>query len=232
MGASSFVKFCKIGALSATGTRPYAMRARTDLSWAKARRSFPPQAPRRRRASGDKHLRRAARCRRRQRRQGQGHHGPESRSGQQLAVRRGLGERRTGSGNALPWSRGTAHRRASATWPRSSPCNAVFGDNGLPSRIDRPRLGEIEHRAPQSGAGAAGMLKAVLALHHKQLPPSINFHRTQSEHRFLELALCGQYRAARVGEAKRHPAARGPERLRLRGHELPRGVRRVCSGHA
>ena len=46
--------------------------------------------------------------------------------------------------------------------PRSGPC--ILGSV-------KSNIGHLK-----GGAGAAGVLKAVLALHHKTLPPSVNFH--------------------------------------------------------
>jgi hypothetical protein len=49
MGVSTFVKFCKIGALSATGTRPYAEGA-DGFVMGEGRGDFPAEATGRRRA--------------------------------------------------------------------------------------------------------------------------------------------------------------------------------------
>jgi hypothetical protein len=69
-GRSTFVKFCKIGALSATGTRPYAEGA-DGFVMGEGAASFPAQAPGRCRARRRQDLRRAARHGRIERRQGQ-----------------------------------------------------------------------------------------------------------------------------------------------------------------
>ena len=61
----------------------------------------------------------------------------------------------------------------------------------------------------KGAAGAAGLLKAVLALHDKVLPPSLNFDAPEPEHRLRRTALLRQHRAARAGRAPAACAARG-----------------------
>ena len=76
---SPFVKFCKIGALSATGTRPYADGA-DGFVMGEGAAFFLLKRLADAERDGDRDLRGDPRHRRRQRRQGQGHHGPQSRS--------------------------------------------------------------------------------------------------------------------------------------------------------
>ena len=47
----------------------------------------------------------------------------------------------------------------------------------------------------KAAAGAAGMLKATLALHDKVLPPSINFERPNPEPGLDGVAVRGEHRA-------------------------------------
>ncbi len=60
----------------------------------------------------------------------------------------------------------------------------------------------------KAAAGAAGMLKATLALHDKVLPPSINFERPNANLRLDRVAICREHRAARLGGRRRSPAGR------------------------
>ena len=76
-------------------------------------------------------------------------------------------------------------------------------------------------------AGAAGLLKAALALHHKLLPPCLNFERPNPNIDFGPLAVLRQHRAARVAGAAARRAPRRRQRLRLRRHQLPRRARGV-----
>ena len=164
---STFVKFCKIGALSAD--RHAALRRRRRrLRHGRGRGALPAQAAGRRRARRRPDLRRDPRHRRLERRQGQGHHRAEpgrasaSRS-QRAWERAGLVARRPSRS-----SRATAPRPRSATSSRSRAWSRRSAAPGCPPQLDRARLGEVEHRPPEGRApGAAGLLKAALALHHK-----------------------------------------------------------------
>ena len=79
----------------------------------------------------------------------------------------------------------------------------------------------------KGAAGAAGLLKAVLALHHKQLPPSLNFERPNPAIDFAHSPFAVNTRAARLARAAVRRAPRRRQRLRLRRHELPRRARGV-----
>ena len=74
----------------------------------------------------------------------------------------------------------------------------------------------------KAAAGAAGMLKTTLALHHKVLPPSLGFERPEPERRLVVDAVRGQHRAARLGRRRRRHPRRGRQRVRLRRYQLPR----------
>ena len=78
-------------------------------------------------------------------------------------------------------------------------------------------------------AGAAGLVKAVLALHHKVLPPHGDFDVPNPKlGRPVVAALPGQGRAA-LDRRRYASAARLGQRLRVRRHQFPRrgrGVRR------
>jgi hypothetical protein len=76
MGASSFIKFCKIGALSATGSRPYAEGA-DGFVMGEGRGRLSDEAPRRRGAERRQDLCGAPGHRRVERRERQGNHGAE-----------------------------------------------------------------------------------------------------------------------------------------------------------
>ena len=151
MGAQTFVKFCKIGALSATGTRPYDDGADGFVMGEGAAR-LPAQAAGRRRARRRPHLRRAPRHRRRQRRQGQGHH--RAQPGRPAARRRArLAQRRAVAGDGRPASR-ARHVDPGRRRRRGRELRRRVQSAGLAPRHDRPRLGEVEHRPPQGGGRA------------------------------------------------------------------------------
>ena len=172
MGASTFVKFCKIGALSATGTRPYADGADGFVMGEGAALFV---------------LKRLA---------------DAERDGDRVyAVVRAIAGSSDGRGKGItapnPVGQVIAVQRAwQAAGLSPSACGLVEG-HGTSTRVgdvvevnslgeafagaDLPpgsvALGSVKSNIGhlKGGAGAAGLLKAALALHHKQLPPSLNF---------------------------------------------------------
>ncbi|MGA2369123.1 MAG: SDR family NAD(P)-dependent oxidoreductase [Candidatus Korobacteraceae bacterium] len=171
MGAPTFVKFCKIGALSATGTRPYAEGADGFVMGE---------------GSAIFILKRLADAERDQ--------------DKIYAVLRGIGGSSDGKGKGItapnPIGQKFCIERA---WQNAglSPATAtlieghgtstrvgdvveaqsmvdVLGSNNLPAHSIA--LGSVKSNIGhlKGAAGAAGMLKAALALHNKVLPPSLH----------------------------------------------------------
>jgi acyl transferase domain-containing protein/NAD(P)-dependent dehydrogenase (short-subunit alcohol dehydrogenase family) len=174
MGAPTFVKFCKIGALSATGTRPYADGAdgfvmgeggsvfllkRLDDAERDGDRIY--AVLRGLAGSSDG--------------KGKGITAPNP-VGQRLAVQRAW--RQAGldpTTVSLLEGHGTSTRVGDVVEVESLlaglDCGAL--DRGsVPLGSVKSNIGHLK-----AGAGGAGMLKAVLALHDKVLPPSLNFER-------------------------------------------------------
>src|SRR6201997_272703 len=171
MGASSFVKFSKIGALSATGTRPYAEGADGFVMGEGAAIFL---------------LRRLA---------------DAERDGDKIyAVLRGMGGSSDGKGKGItapnPIGQKFAIERA---WQNAglSPATATYIEgHGTSTRVgdvvEVQSMAEVLGRCRgthhsvalgsvksnfghlKGAAGAAGLLKATLALHHKVLPPSVH----------------------------------------------------------
>jgi len=174
MGASTFVKFCKIGALSATGTRPYADGADGFVMGEGAVVFL---------------LKRLA---------------DAERAGDRVyAVLRGLGGSSDGRGKGItapnPVGQKLAIRRG---WENAglSPATAGFVEgHGTSTKVGdvvevesltevfsaagaKPGtvyLGSVKSNIGhlKGAAGAAGLLKATLALHEKVIPPSLNCDR-------------------------------------------------------
>ncbi len=172
MGIGSFVKFCKIGALSATGSRPFADGADGFVMGEGA---------------GAFLLKRLA---------------DAERDGDRIyAVIRGVGASSDGRGKAItapnPVGQRLAVRRAwddagldpaTVTMVEAHGTSTKVGD-----LVEVESLAEVFRGAPKgavalgsvksnighlkAGAGAAGLLKAVLALHHKVFPPTVNAER-------------------------------------------------------
>ena len=173
MGASTFVKFCKIGALSASGSRPYAEGADGFVMGEGAALLLLKRLADAERdgdtiyavirgigASSDG--------------KGKGITAPNP-VGQRLAVMRawenaGL----TPNEGILIEGHGTSTAVGDAAELQSM--QDVFG-NAVPTRHSIA-LGSVKSNIGhlKGGAGAAGLFKASLALRHKVLPPSIKFH--------------------------------------------------------
>jgi malonyl CoA-acyl carrier protein transacylase len=171
MGISSFVKFCKIGALSATGTRPYADGA-DGFVMGEGAAMFLLKRLEDAEANGDRIYAVLRGVGGSSDGRGKGITAPNP-SGQRFALRRawenaGLSPATVG----LIEGHGTSTRVGDVVEVES--LNAVFGGNGLaPGSV---ALGSVKSNIGhlKSGAGAAGLLKATLALHEKVLPPSLN----------------------------------------------------------
>jgi malonyl CoA-acyl carrier protein transacylase len=174
MGPESFVKFSKIGALSPDGSRPYADGANGFVMGEGAAVFL---------------LKRLA---------------DAERDGDKVyAVIRGIGSSSDGKGKGITAPNPIGQQRAiERAWKNagvppetvglleghgtSTPVgdlaevgslNSVFGTTGL--RSGSVALGSVKSNFGhlKSAAGAAGMLKAVLALHAHELPPSVNFEK-------------------------------------------------------
>src|SRR5574340_863200 len=174
MGVEGFVKFCKIGALSPDGSRPFADGANGFVMGEGAVLFL---------------LKRLA---------------DAERDGDKIyAVIRGIGGSSDGKGKGITapnplgqqrameraWknagvslasvgmieAHGTSTRVGDVTEVNS--LNAVFGNLGLP--VGSVALGSVKSNVGhlKSAAGAAGLFKAVMALYDKVLPPSTNFHK-------------------------------------------------------
>ena len=170
MSASTFIKFCKIGALSATGTRPYGDGA-DGFVMGEGAALFVLKRLADAEAAGDRIY----------------------------AVIRGLGGASDGKGKGItapnPVGQKLAIQRAwsnagltpdGATYIEGHGTSTKVGDvvefgsiTDAFAELDLPigsiPLGSVKSNIGhlKGAAGAAGMLKAALALHHKTLPPSL-----------------------------------------------------------
>ncbi len=171
MGASTFVKFCKIGALSATGTRPYAEGA-DGFVMGEGSAIFLMKRLADAEHDGDK----------------------------VYAVLRGIGASSDGKGKGItapnPVGQKFCLERAWQNAGVSPHTATLFEGHGTSTRVgdvveaqtladmlrkqDLPThsipLGSVKSNIGhlKGAAGAAGLLKATLALHEKVLPPSVH----------------------------------------------------------
>jgi acyl transferase domain-containing protein len=198
---AGFVKFCKIGALSATGTRPFDAGA-DGFVMGEGAALFVLKRSGRRRARRRPRLCRAAAA-----------------SPAPATARARASPRPTRLGSGWRWSapgrcrRGPGHGVRVAIEAHGT--STRVGD-ATELRKPRPRcsarrcaaarvaLGSVKSNIGhlKAAAGAAGMFKmATMALHHKVLPPSFNFVDPQPQRRLGSSRRSGQHRAARVAGA-------------------------------
>ena len=223
---STFIKFCKIGALSATGTRPYADGA-DGFVMGEGAAVFVLKRLADAERDGDRIYAVVRGIAGSSDGKGKGITAPNP-IGQRLAVERAWAQRRRSTPRPARWSRATAPPRASATWSRSRASARRSSDAGLAPGLGRARLGQVEHRPPQGrrgrrrdpqdGAGAAPQGAAA--------EPQLR--APEPEHRLGRDARSRVNTELREWELPQRRRARGRrERLRLRRHQLPRRARGV-----
>ncbi len=172
MGAPTFVKFCKIGALSATGTRPYAEGA-DGFVMGEGAAIFLLKRLADAEHDGDKIyavLRGIAGA---SDGKGKGITAPNP-IGQKLAIERGWQNAGLSPATVtLMEGHGTSTSVGDAIELQSMA--DVFGNFDLP--VGSVALGSVKSNIGhlKGAAGAAGLLKTILALRDKVLPPSVNF---------------------------------------------------------
>ena len=175
MSPSTFIKFCKIGALSATGTRPYADGA-DGFVMGEGAAVFVLKRLADAERDGDRVYAVIRGVGGSSDGRGKGITAPNP-AGQKLAVERawehaGLSPASVG----LLEGHGTSTKVGDVAEVES--LNEVFGKHGLPA--GSIPLGSVKSNIGhlKGAAGAAGILKTALALHEKVLPPSLNCGRT------------------------------------------------------
>jgi acyl transferase domain-containing protein/acyl carrier protein len=174
MGAPTFVKFCKIGALSATGTRPYADGA-DGFVMGEGASVFLLKRLADAERDGDRVYAVVRSLAGSSDGKGKGITAPNP-VGQRLAVRRAW--RDAGEDPAtvgLVEGHGTSTRVGDVVEVESLMAGLEGADlppASVPLGSVKSNIGHLK-----GGAGGAGLLKAALALNDKVLPPSLNFDR-------------------------------------------------------
>jgi malonyl CoA-acyl carrier protein transacylase len=172
MGAGSFVKFCKIGALSATGSRPFGDGA-DGFVMGEGAAVFLLKRLADAERDGDKIYAVVRGCGASSDGKGKGITAPNP-LGQKLAVQRawehaGLDPATCG----LVEAHGTSTKVGDVVEVQSlGECYAGAGRGAIALGSVKSNFGHLK-----AAAGAAGLLKATYAIHHRQLPPTLNSTR-------------------------------------------------------
>ncbi len=172
MGVAAFVKFCKIGALSATGTRPFDAGA-DGFVMGEGAALFVLKRLEDAERDGDRVYAVILGVAGSSDGKGKGITAPNP-VGQQLAVSRAWSVAGVDPATvSAVEAHGTSTRVGDATELES--LNAIFGAAGAPAR--GIALGSVKSNIGhlKAAAGSAGMFKMVRSLHDKVLPPSLNF---------------------------------------------------------
>ncbi len=229
MGAPTFVKFCKIGALSATGTRPYAEGADGFVMGEGAAIFL---------------IKRLADAERDQDKiyavlrgigaasdgKGKGITAPNP-IGQKFCIERAWKNAGiTPSVGTLIEGHGTSTRVGDVVEAQSMA--EVLSQTELPAHS--VALGSVKSNIGhlKGAAGAAGMLKAVLSLHHKMAAAQLALRTPQPGHRLRAFASVCEHRVEAVGDSGRCRAPRGRQCVWFWRNELPRGDGRAHSRQA
>ncbi len=172
MNVAAFVKFCKIGALSATGTRPFDAGA-DGFVMAEGAALFVLKRLADAERDGDRIYAVLLGIAGSSDGKGKGITAPNP-AGQRLAIERAWRNAciEPSTASAVE-AHGTSTRVGDASELES--LNAVFGGSGVPP--GSIALGSVKSNVGhlKSAAGAAGLFKMIMALHEKVLPPSLNF---------------------------------------------------------
>ncbi|MBE2222694.1 MAG: polyketide synthase, partial [Anaerolineae bacterium] len=169
MGAPVFVKFCKIGALSATGSRPFGAGA-DGFIMGEGSGSFLLKRLSDAEQNGDKIYAVIRGVGGSSDGKGKGITAPNP-VGQILSIQRAWENAGLDPASAtLVEAHGTSTRVGDVAEVES--LTKVFGGAAVGSIALGSAKSNIGHL--KAGAGAAGLLKATLALHHKILPPTLN----------------------------------------------------------
>ncbi|HET7826857.1 MAG TPA: beta-ketoacyl synthase N-terminal-like domain-containing protein, partial [Anaeromyxobacter sp.] len=172
MGVSSFVKFCKIGALSATGTRPFGAGA-DGFVMGEGAAVFLLRRLADAERDGDRIYAVVRGVGASSDGRGKGITAPNP-AGQKLAVRRAWDDAGLDPASArLVEAHGTSTKVGDVVEVESlAECFASAGRGAIALGSVKSNVGHLK-----AGAGAAGMLKTILALHHKVLPPTLHAER-------------------------------------------------------
>ena len=227
MGVTGFVKFCKIGALSATGTRPFDAGA-DGFVMGEGAALFVLKRLADAERDGDQIYAVLLGVAGSSDGKGKGITAPNP-VGQRLAIERAW--RNAGADPvtaSLIEAHGTSTRVGDAAELES--LTAVFGPGAVaPGSI---ALGSVKSNIGhlKAAAGAAGLFKMAMALHEKVLPPSLNFRDPNPNVDWATSPFRVNTELREWPQPRVRCAARRRQRVRLRRHQLPRGAGGVRAG--
>ena len=223
MGASSFVKFCKIGALSATGTRPFGAGA-DGFVMGEGCAAFLLRRLEDAERDGDRIYAVVRGVGASSDGKGKGITAPNP-IGQKLATERAWSDAGLDPATAtLVEAHGTSTKVGDVTEVES--LSVVFG--GAAARRHRARLRQEQRRSPESGRGRRGLAEGDVRRPPQAPSPDPERKDSESRNRLRVDAVRAQPRAPRMEEGERHAAARRRLCLRIRRDQLPprpRGAR-------
>ena len=183
-------------------------------------RRLPAQAPLRRRARRRHDLRRDPRRGRLQRRQGQGHHRPQSRRPDSRAAD-GPGRMPASTRPRPPWSKPTAPAPRSAMWSRS---RAWPRSSAAPTRQHRPGFGQEQHRSSEGRRRRGRPAQGDHGLYHKKLlPPTLNAERPTPTSTLPTRPLRSTHELRDWEQPRMRPRRGRRQRLRLWRHQFSPG---------
>jgi len=184
MGPESYIKFSKIGALSADGSRPYAEGA-NGFVMGEGAVVFLLKRLEDAERDGDKIYALVRGLGGSSDGKGKGITAPNP-LGQQRAIERAWSNAGINPDSVgLIEGHGTSTKVGDVTEVNS--LNAIFGSLGL--KNSSVALGSVKSNIGhlKSAAGAVGLLKTILSLHHRVLPPSANFEKPNPNINFSNL---------------------------------------------
>ena len=218
MGAPTFVKFCAIGALSPSGTCPYADGA-DGFVMGEGAALFVVKRLADAVRDGDRIYAVVRGVGSASDGKGKGITAPNP-VGQRLAVERAWRDAGLSPAECtLIEGHGTSTRVGDVV--EVSSLIEAFSGTRAATRLDRARLGQVEHRAPQGGGRRGGHAQDDARAARQGAAAERQLRAAQPQPRLDHLAVRRQHRAARLGGPRRPRPRRGRQRVRVRRHQLP-----------
>ena len=229
MGASTYIKFCKIGALSATGTRPYAEGA-DGFVMGEGTAIFLLKRLADAERDGDKIYAVLRGMAGSSDGKGKGITAPNP-IGQKLAIERAW-QNAGLSPATVTLIEGHGTSTAVGDVVEAQSMIDVLSSSQLPAALGGAGFGQIELRAPQRSGRRCRTAESHPVASGQSTAAERALRASQSKHRLCTLSALRQYRAETVDDAGRWRAPSRSERFWFWRHQFPRCARRVHSWQA